>query len=104
MTFVLLSTLPVVVKGGNALHNEYVAGLCDAEATFTISVTKDNRKRKSSRTLENSRTIYSVHPSFGRERPISLNIKDWAPPHLICSLGSTSISILKNKWDILKVT
>jgi hypothetical protein len=61
---VLLSTLPVVVKGGNALHNEYVVGLCDAEATFTISVTKDNRTRKSSRSLDNSRTIYSFHPSF----------------------------------------
>ena len=69
---VLLSTLPVVVKGGNELHNEYVVGLCDAEATFTISVTKDNRTRKTSRSLDNSRTIYSVHPSFA----ISLNIKD----------------------------
>jgi ABC-type tungstate transport system substrate-binding protein len=48
---VLLSTLPAVVKGGNALHNEYVVGLCDAEATFTISVTKDNRTRKTSRSL-----------------------------------------------------
>jgi len=76
---VLLSTLPVVVKGGNALHNEYVVGLCDAEATFTISVTKDNQTRKTSRLLDNSRTIYSVHPSFA----ISLNIKD---SHLICSL------------------
>ena len=78
---ILLSTLPVVVKGGNTLHNEYVVGLCDAEATFTISVTKDNRTRKTSRSLDNSRTIYSVHPSFA----ISLNIKDW---HLICSLQS----------------
>jgi hypothetical protein len=81
---VLLSTLPVVVKGSNALHNEYVVGLCDAEATFTISVTKDNRKRKSSRSLDNSRTIYSFHPSFAvwppppppLGGPISLNIKD----------------------------
>ena len=78
---VLFSTLPVVVKGGNTLHNEYVVGLCDAEATFTISVTKDNRKRKSSRSLDNSRTVYSVHPSFA----ISLNSKDW---HLIGSLQS----------------
>ena len=69
---VLLSTLPVVVKGGNELHNEYVVGLCDAEATFTISVAKDNRTRKTSRSLDSSRTIYSVHPSFA----ISLNIKD----------------------------
>jgi hypothetical protein len=69
---VLLSTLSVVIKGGNALHNEYAVGLCDGEATFTSSVTKDSRTRKSSRTLDNSRTIYSVHPSFA----ISLNIKD----------------------------
>ena len=69
---VLLSTLPAVVKGNNALHNEYVVGLCDAEATFTISVTKDSRTRKTSRSLHSSRTIYSVHPSFA----ISLNIKD----------------------------
>lgn len=54
---VLLSTLPVVVKGGNELHNEYVVGLCDAEATFTISVAKDNRTRKTSRSLDSSRTI-----------------------------------------------
>ena len=53
-----------------------------AEATFTISVTKDSRIRKTSRrSLDNSRTIYSVHPSFA----ISLNVKDW---HLICSLQS----------------
>ena len=70
---VLLSTLPVVVKRGNTFHNEYVVGLCDAEATFTISVTKENRTRKSSRLLDNSRAIYSVHPSFA----IYLNIKDW---------------------------
>lgn len=37
---VLLSTFPFVVKGGNVLHNEYVVGLYDAEATFTISVAK----------------------------------------------------------------
>jgi intein-encoded DNA endonuclease-like protein len=70
---VLLSTLPVVVKEGSKLHNEYVVGFCDAEATFTISVTKDSRIRKTSRrSLDNSRTIYSVHPSFA----ISLNVKD----------------------------
>lgn len=64
------------------LHNEYVVGFCDAEATFTISVTKDNRVRKSSRgSSDNSRVIYSVHPSFA----ISLNIKD---RHLIHSLQS----------------
>ena len=99
---VLLSTLPVVVKEGSKLHNEYVVGFCIiffffclnpqltmskrkkklAEATFTIYVTKDSRIRKTSRrSLDNSRTIYSVHPSFA----ISLNVKDW---HLICSLQS----------------
>ena len=46
---VLVSTLPIVVKKDSKLHNEYVVGLCDAEATFIISVTKDNRVRKSSR-------------------------------------------------------
>ena len=70
------------MKKGNKLHNEYVVGLCDAEATFTISVTKDNRIRKSSRrSSDNSRIIYSVHPCFA----ISLNSKDW---HLIYSLQS----------------
>jgi len=59
-----------------------VVGFCDAEATFSISVTKDNRIRKSSRrSSDDSRIIYSVHPSFA----ISLNIKDW---HLIYSLQS----------------
>ena len=42
----LVSTLPIVVKQDRKLHNEYVVGLCDAEATFTISVTKDNRVRR----------------------------------------------------------
>jgi len=70
------------VTEGNKLHNEYVVGFCDAEATFSISVTKDNRIRKSSRrSSDNSRIIYSVHPSFA----ISLNIKDW---QLIYSLQS----------------
>ena len=43
---ILLSTMPIAVKEGTKLHNEYVVGLCDAEATFTISITKDNRLRK----------------------------------------------------------
>jgi hypothetical protein len=74
--------MPVVVKEGSKLHNEYVVGLSDAEATFTISVTKDNRVRKASRrSSDTSRTIYSVHPSFA----IFLNIKDL---HLIQSLQS----------------
>jgi len=41
------SPSPVEVKKGNKLHNEYLVGLCDAR--FTISVTKDNRIRKSYR-------------------------------------------------------
>jgi len=85
--FICLSGGPLYVTGpklgeGNKLHNEYVVGFCDAEATFSISVTKDNRIRKSSRrSSDNSRIIYSVHPSFA----ISLSIKDW---HLIYSLQS----------------
>jgi len=57
-------------------------GLCDAEATFTIFITKDNRERKTDRRLSDSyRVILSVHPSFA----ISLNIKD---SQLIHSLQS----------------
>ena len=90
----LLSTSPVEVKKGNKLHNEYVVGLCDTEATSTISVTKDNKIRKSSRrSSDNFRIIYSVHPCFA----ISLN-KDW---HLIYSLqsffGVALIFVKKNK-------
>lgn len=71
--FICLSGGPLYVTEGNKLHNEYVVGFCDAEATFSISVTKDNRIRKSSRrSSDNSRIIYSVHPSFA----ISLHIKD----------------------------
>lgn len=85
--------MPVVVKEGSKLHNEYVVGLSDAEATFTVSVTKDNRVRKSSRrSSDSSRTIYSVHPSFA----ISLNIKDL---HLIQSLQSF-FGIGKIKQDL----
>ena len=45
---VLLSAIPAVVKDGTKLHNEYVVGFSDVEATFTLSITKDNRIRKSS--------------------------------------------------------
>lgn len=73
----LLSAIPAVVKGGTKLHNEYVVGFSDLlrkEASFTLSITKDNRIRKSSRrTSDTNRVIYSVHPSFA----ISLNIKDF---------------------------
>jgi len=81
--FICLSVLPFSFADvNNKLHNEYVVGFCDAEATFTISVAKDNRIRKTSRgSSDNSRVIYSVHPSFA----ISLNIKD---KHLIHSLQS----------------
>lgn len=53
------------------LHPDYVAGLCDGESTFTISISKDNRIRKSS-SISNKSIIFNVHPSFA----ISLNIKD----------------------------
>lgn len=46
----------------------YVVGLTDAEATFTISISKYNRERK---TMKNN-IIFTVHPSFA----ISLNSKD----------------------------
>jgi hypothetical protein len=42
----------------------------DAESTFTISIAKDNRVRKTARRLREN--IFSIHPSFA----ISLNIKD----------------------------
>src|SRR3978361_302501 len=47
----------------------FISGFCDGESTFTISITKDNRERKTSRRLVQNREIYSVHPSFA----ISLN-------------------------------
>lgn len=69
--FILLSAMPVVTKEGSKLYNEYVVGLSDTEATFTIFVAKDNRVRKTSRrSSDTSITIYSVHPSFA----ISLKI------------------------------
>jgi len=56
------------------LHPYYIVGFTDAEATFTISITKDNRERKTVRrqSKDKEREIYSIHPSFA----ISLNIKD----------------------------
>lgn len=57
----------------------YVAGLSDGEATFTISSTKDNRKRVTYRRVKLKEgvairrgDIYALHASFS----ISLNIKD----------------------------
>jgi len=63
------------------LHPNYVSGLSDAEATFTLSVVKDNRVRKSDRRKlgDLGRQILTFHPSFA----ISLNFKDI---HLIKSL------------------
>jgi group I intron endonuclease len=49
-----------------------ITGFSDGEATFTISIYKDNRERKTARRLDQHREIFSVHPSFA----ISLNIKD----------------------------
>lgn len=44
---------------------QYLAGLSDAESTFTVSVSKDNRARKTSRRSSSDRKhIYSIHPSF----------------------------------------
>lgn len=65
------------------LHPYYIVGLCDGEATFTISISKDNRERKTIRRLPQNvkRDIFSVHPSFA----ISLNIKD---KNLVYSLQS----------------
>ena len=68
-----------------SLYPWFITGFSDGEATFTLSITKDNRIRKSARrgfflvaTLpkkmdqNNGREIFSVHPSFA----IALNIKD----------------------------
>lgn len=56
------------------MHPWFVTGFSDGEATFTISIAKDNRERKTRRRLDQNkdREIFSVHPSFA----ISLNIKD----------------------------
>lgn len=56
------------------LDPHFVTGFCDGEATFTVSISKDNRVRKTARRLPQDvgREIYTVHPSFA----ISLNIKD----------------------------
>lgn len=57
-----------------ALHPWFITGFSDGEATFTLSISKDKRERKTARRLDqnNGREIFSVHPSFA----ISLNIKD----------------------------
>nr|YP_009574411.1 hypothetical protein [Arthrobotrys musiformis]QBM31529.1 hypothetical protein [Arthrobotrys musiformis]QBM31679.1 hypothetical protein [Arthrobotrys musiformis] len=57
-----------------ALDPLFITGFTDGEGTFTISITKDNRERKTTRRLLNNidREIFSVHPSFS----ISLNYKD----------------------------
>jgi hypothetical protein len=60
-----------LVKDSKDFNPYYLVGLSDGEATFTISIAKDNRERKTERRL-NERENYSVHPSFA----ISLNIKD----------------------------
>lgn len=71
------------------LHPDYVAGLADAESTFTISITKDNRVRKSSKI--SNKDIYYVHPSFA----VSLNINKF----LDCGIISEN-----NKYIQLKVS
>jgi hypothetical protein len=42
------------------------------KSTFTISITKDSRERKTIRKKDSDRIIFGVHPSFA----IGLNIKD----------------------------
>jgi hypothetical protein len=44
----------------------FIIGFCDGEATFTISISKDNRERKTARRLDQNkhREICSVHPYF----------------------------------------
>jgi len=73
-----------MTKGAVGLDNVkldpfYIAGLSDGEATFTISITKDNRERVTDRRVKLKECvrvrrgdIYTVHPSFS----ISLSIKD----------------------------
>lgn len=71
------------VKEGLTIDPYYIVGLTDAEATFTISISKDNRVRKTTRGSIDviKREIYSVQTSFA----ISLNVKD---SKLIYSLQS----------------
>jgi hypothetical protein len=54
------------------LNPYWITGFSDAEGTFTISVTKDNRERKTTKRIDSNRKIFGLHPSFA----ISLNIKD----------------------------
>nr|QID02884.1 endonuclease [Orbilia oligospora] len=57
------------------LNSQFITGLADAESTFTISITKDNREIKTNRRLLNNidQEIFSIHPSFA----ISVNFKDY---------------------------
>jgi hypothetical protein len=74
------------------IHPYFITGFSDAEATFTISVTKDNRERKTTKRIDSNRIIYGVHPSFA----ISLNIKD---RNLIYSLQSYfAVGKIKNDF------
>ena len=88
------SVLPSSNPSTLALHPWFVTGFCDGEATFTISLTKDNRERKTTRRLDQNkdREIFSVHPSFA----IALNIKD---EDLVYSLQSY-FGVGKIKQDI----
>jgi hypothetical protein len=54
------------------LNPYFLTGFSDAESTFTVSITKDNRSRKTTKRIDPNRTIFGVHPSFA----ISLNKKD----------------------------
>lgn len=76
------------------LNPYFITGFSDGEATFTISIAKDNRKRKTARRLSKNteREIFSIHPSFA----ISLNVKD---KEIIHSLQSY-LGVGKIKQDL----
>jgi hypothetical protein len=59
--FIGIKKDPSLVLDKKDFHPYYLVGLTDGEATFTISITKDNRERK---TRRSNREIFSVHPSF----------------------------------------
>lgn len=48
------------------LNPYFIVGFSDAEALFTLSISKDNRERKTTRcSLNNAdREFFSIHPFF----------------------------------------
>lgn len=77
-SFVSLAIVPIITSTTkdniNALVPFFVTGFCDGESSFTFSISKDNRERKTNRRLSASCLWqnFSVHPSFS----IALNKKD----------------------------